>query len=120
VAHDYHPWTVRHYNHAGIALGEAFPQGLSFGKYLGAKIGSISYVLDLDQDLAVRSKTNPYITDFALFRGHEGDMTKILGGMHTSISLSEIEGRGLKRKSGPSILPIHCFIVISKLVGILL
>jgi hypothetical protein len=76
-------------------LGEAFPQGLSFGKYLGAKIGSISYVLDLDQDLAVRSKTNPYITDFALFRGHEGDMTKILGGMHTSISLSEIEGRGL-------------------------
>lgn len=90
MTHDYHPWTVRHYNHADIALGEAYPQSLSFSLQL-KRVGSISYGLDLEQDLATRTKTNPYITDFKLFRGHEGEMLPIMGGIHTSIDISEAE-----------------------------
>lgn len=90
MTHDYHPWTVRHYSHSDVALGEAFPQDLSFSKLL-KRVGTISYGLDLEQDLAVRSKTNPYITDFKLFRGHEGEMVPIMGGMHTSIEISGAE-----------------------------
>lgn len=90
MANDFHPWTVRHYSHADIALGEAFPQNLSFSKLL-KRVGSISYGLDLEQDLAVRDKTNPYITDFKLFRGSEGNMVPIMGGIHTSIDVSQAE-----------------------------
>jgi hypothetical protein len=96
VAHgDYNPWSVRHFNHAGTALGEAFPQELAFSMFLGAKVGSITYELDLEQDLAVRGKTNPYSTDFKLYRGHETAMIPIMGGMHTSISIADAESNTL-------------------------
>lgn len=83
-------WLVRHFDHLGNAFGESFPNDLSFSLYLG-RIGSISYNLDLDDPLANITATNPYETDFGLYR----NTTRLMGGMHTAINVDDVEGNTL-------------------------
>lgn len=85
-------WSVVHYNHDDVALGDVFPNTPEFAIYLG-KVGYCNYEMDLGHPLAVKQSTEPYATDFKLFR----DDKPIIGGLHTNVAIGDnIEDRVLK------------------------
>lgn len=77
---------TRHYDHGGNALGEAFPQNLTFGVYLG-RGGYANYDLNFDQNIAKRNNCEPFVTDWALFY----DDIKLIAGYHSAVEISETE-----------------------------
>lgn len=82
--------TIIHYNHDGIALGEAFPSNLEYGFFLN-KPHYVTYELDNTSTLAVQTNCDPYRTDFILER--VGD--EIMGGIHTGVRYNEWEDHGI-------------------------
>lgn len=77
-------WTVVHYNHDDVALGDVTPNSLEFAIYLN-KVGYCNYQMDTDHPLCTKDNTEPYATDWKLFRGS----TPLTGGQHTDIELGE-------------------------------
>lgn len=84
-------WKVTHYDHAGNALGESFPNDLHFDLYLD-KVGDIQYSLDASLTLAQGPNCRAYYTDYILQRGTRN----IQAGMHTGISLGEPESNAIE------------------------
>lgn len=79
-------WTVVHQNHDEYALGEVYPKNLDFALYLN-RIGYCNYDIDMSHPLGRKEHTNPYETDFILYRQDEA----IMGGEHTSINVGDVE-----------------------------
>lgn len=78
-------WKVVHYNHAGYALGEVFPEALHFGLYLD-KAGDIQYDVDITSSLCTETNTKPYYTDYQLVRGTRN----IQAGIHTGVEFADV------------------------------
>lgn len=78
-------YTVRHQNHAGVALGEVFPESLEFAIYL-SDFGYCTYNMDLSNPMAVREMTEAYVTDYILLV----DGVEIQGGEHTDIQIDDV------------------------------
>lgn len=84
------PWKVVHYDHASVALGEAYPENTEWGFFLN-RMHSIQYDLDLTHPLATEVNTSAYGTDFILYRGTR----QMMGGIHTAVNQNDVEDHAL-------------------------
>lgn len=88
-------WLVRHSDIADKVLGETHPKALEWTKALNA-IPSISYALQYSDGLCRKEFTDPYATDYALYRGD----FKVLAGQHVAVNgqnsskMLQVAGRG--------------------------
>lgn len=78
-------YRIVHANHAGIELGELFPEQLEFGIFL-SDIGYVNYNISLENPMARREFTEPEVTDYKLYVG----TTVLQGGEHKSFAIDDI------------------------------
>src|SRR6185295_1649325 len=87
-------WSITHFTHQGMALGDVYPKNLDFAIYLN-RVGYCNYDLDVLHPLCTTENLYPYVTDFVLYRG----TTPVMGGLHTAVSIDDIEA-GLVQVAG--------------------
>lgn len=88
-------WKTTHYNHAGQALGDAFPESLNIVLQLDT-IGTATYNLDITNPLSIEQNTRAYYTDFVITRGTRN----IIAGVHTSCGNSDDSNNDILQISG--------------------
>jgi hypothetical protein len=79
-------YLVKHFNHAGLTLGEVKPNSPSATVGLNT-VESISYQIEIGHQLAVLAKSEPYVTDFVFYYKD----LPLFGGLHTEVDINDVD-----------------------------